>query len=204
MHNFPGLPVGEFAIRPGAGDGVDRHHRDRDRRQGRSRGAAASRASIRCWWARRSSLSCSRSWRATSIRWMPPWCRSACSRRGHTDNVIPQHALLRGTARSLSAEVRESACATRVREVVEGTARLYGAKAELTYTTGYPVVGEQARAETEFAAAVAREIAGKDKVDTDMPPRDGRGRLCLHAAASGPAPSSSRQRRQRRAASPGL
>ena len=58
---------------------------------------------------------------------------------GHTDNVIPQHVQLRGTARSLSADVREL-LQKRVREVVEGTARLYGAKAELTYTTGYPVL----------------------------------------------------------------
>ena len=87
---------------------------------------------------------------------------------GHTDNVIPQHARLRGTARSLTPEVREL-LQKRVREVVEGTARLYGAKADITYTTGYPVVVNQER-QTALAAAVAREIAGADKVDTDVAP----------------------------------
>ena len=58
---------------------------------------------------------------------------------------------------------------TRVREVVEGTAKLHGAKAELSYSTGYPVlVNDEAR--TAFAASVAAEIAGKDKVDRDTPP----------------------------------
>ena len=41
---------------------------------------------------------------------------------GHTDNVIPQQAKLRGTARALSPKVRDL-LQKRVREVVEGTAR---------------------------------------------------------------------------------
>jgi hippurate hydrolase len=56
-----------------------------------------------------------------------------------------------------------------LREVVEGTAQLYGAKADVTFSTGYPVlVNEEGR--TAFAAAVADEIAGKDKVNRDVPP----------------------------------
>lgn len=87
---------------------------------------------------------------------------------GHADNIIPQQARLRGTARSLSPKVRET-LETRVREVVEGTARLYGAKAELTYRQGYPVlVNDEGR--TAFAATVAGEIAGPDKVDANWLP----------------------------------
>ncbi len=90
---------------------------------------------------------------------------------GHTDNVIPQHARLRGTARSLTPEVR-ALLQKRVQEVVEGTARLYGAKAEVKYSIGYPVVvNDEDR--TSFAASVAREIAGNDKVDADFPPMMG-------------------------------
>jgi len=48
-------------------------------------------------------------------------------------------------------------------------ARAYGAKAELTYTTGYPVLVNEER-KTAFAAGVAREVAGKDKVNTDCAP----------------------------------
>ena len=42
----------------------------------------------------------------------------------------------------------------RLREVVEGTARLYGAKAKLTYKRDYPVTVNHER-QTAFAAAVA-------------------------------------------------
>jgi hippurate hydrolase len=87
---------------------------------------------------------------------------------GHTDNVIPQHARLRGTARSLTPEVRDL-LQKRVAEVVEGTARLYGATAKVTYHRGYPVLVNHER-QAAFAAEVAREIAGDGKVDTGLPP----------------------------------
>src|SRR5207253_7221452 len=63
---------------------------------------------------------------------------------GSTDNVIPQTALLRGTARSLTPEVRDL-LERRLNEVVEGTARLYGAKAKLTYKRDYPVTRNHER-----------------------------------------------------------
>jgi hippurate hydrolase len=87
---------------------------------------------------------------------------------GHTDNVIPQTAHLRGTARSLVPEVRDL-LEKRLGEVVEGTARLYGAKAKLTYKRGYPVLMNHEK-ETSFAASVAAEIAGKDKINTQIAP----------------------------------
>jgi metal-dependent amidase/aminoacylase/carboxypeptidase family protein len=87
---------------------------------------------------------------------------------GHTDNVIPQHAKLRGTARALTVEVRDL-LRERINAVVEGTARLYGATAKITYSNGYPVVVNHER-QTAFAAGVAREIAGKDKVDINVAP----------------------------------
>src|SRR6202034_3699849 len=44
-----------------------------------------------------------------------------------------------------------------------------GAKAKITYTNGYPVLVNHER-QTDFAASVAREIAGGDKVETDVAP----------------------------------
>jgi hippurate hydrolase len=87
---------------------------------------------------------------------------------GNTDNVIPQTALLRGTARSLTPAVRDLLEA-RLRRLVEGTAQVYGARATLAYRHGYPVVVNHAR-EAEFAAAVAANVVGGDKVEEDMPP----------------------------------
>jgi hippurate hydrolase len=87
---------------------------------------------------------------------------------GHADNVIPQTAKLRGTARSLSPDVRDL-LEKRLHEVVEGTARLHGATARLAYRRGYPVL-ENHEGQAAFAASVAGEIVGQDKVNTAMAP----------------------------------
>ena len=57
----------------------------------------------------------------------------------------------------------------RVVEVAETTARLHGATVKATYERKYPVTNNHAR-QTEFAAAVAGQVAGADKVDTNTLP----------------------------------
>ncbi len=90
---------------------------------------------------------------------------------GHTNNVLPQRAQLRGTVRSLTPKVRDL-LEKRIGEVAEGTARLHGASARVTYRRGYPVLVNHEQ-QVAFAADIAREIAGPDKVDTDFPPMMG-------------------------------
>jgi metal-dependent amidase/aminoacylase/carboxypeptidase family protein len=87
---------------------------------------------------------------------------------GNTDNVIPQTAQLRGTARSLVPDVRDL-LERRLHEVVEGTAQLYGAKAKLDYKRDYPVTRNHVR-QTAFAVSVASDIVGSDRVDDHMNP----------------------------------
>jgi amidohydrolase len=87
---------------------------------------------------------------------------------GSTDNVIQQTALLRGTARSLTPEVRDL-LESRLHEVVEGTARLYGATAKLTYKRDYPVTRNHER-QAAFAASVAAEVVGRERVDDQVAP----------------------------------
>jgi hippurate hydrolase len=86
---------------------------------------------------------------------------------GNARNVIPQTAILRGTVRTLTAEVRELV-EKRVREVVAGVAQMSGAKIDLVYERGYPVVVNHAQ-QTEFATQVAKEVAGDANVH-EMPP----------------------------------
>jgi amidohydrolase len=87
---------------------------------------------------------------------------------GSADNIIPQTAQLRGTARTLTPDTRDLV-ERRVREVVEGTARLYGATATLTYKRDYPVTRNHER-QTDFAAQVAADVVGRERVDTAVPP----------------------------------
>ena len=167
MHNYPGMPIGQFAIRSGPIiastytisidlEGVGGH-------------AAWPHFGVDTVLVGAQIVNQLQSIVARNVDPLHAAVISICMfQAGHTDNVIPQQAKLRGTARALSPKVRDL-LQKRVREVVEGTARAYGAKAELTYTTGYPVLVNEER-KTAFAAGVAKEVAGKDKVNTDCPP----------------------------------
>jgi amidohydrolase len=167
MHNYPGLPVGQFAIRPGPMMAAADHLAIAI--EGKGGHAARPHLAIDTILVGAQMINQLQSIVARNIDPLQSAVVSICMfQAGQTDNVIPQHALLRGTARSLTAEVREL-LQKRIGEVVEGTAKMYGATAKITYTNGYPVVVNHER-QTAFAADVAREIAGKDKVDVDVPP----------------------------------
>jgi amidohydrolase len=167
MHNYPGLPVGQFAIRPGAIMAAADHLAIEI--EGKGGHAARPHLSIDTILVGAQMINQLQSIVARNVDPLESAVISICMfQSGHTDNVIPQHAVLRGTARSLTPDVREL-LHKRIGEVVEGTARMYGASAKVTYTNGYPVVVNHER-QTAFAADVAREIAGRDKVDIDVPP----------------------------------
>jgi hippurate hydrolase len=167
MHNFPGMPVGEFAIRSGPMmASTDSIAIDLEGKGGH---AAWPHLGVDTVLVGAQIVNQIQSIVARNVDPLEAAVISICVfEAGQTDNVIPQHAKLRGTIRSLSPQVREF-LQKRLREVVEGTAQLYGAKADVTFSTGYPVlVNEEGR--TAFAAGVADEIAGKDKVNRDVPP----------------------------------
>jgi len=167
MHNYPGLPLGQFGIRTGAMM-ASADHITIDI-EGKGGHAARPHLSIDTILVGAQIINQLQSIVARNVDPLEAAVVSVCMfQAGHTDNVIPQHAKLRGTARALTNEVRRT-LQKRVPEIVEGTAELYGAKAEITYTNGYPVLVNHDR-QTEFAADIAREIAGGDKVATDFAP----------------------------------
>ncbi len=167
MHNYPGLPVGEFAIRQGAMMASADHIAIE--LEGKGGHAAKPHLSVDTILVGAQIINQLQSVVARNIDPLEAAVVSVCMfQAGHTDNVIPQHAKLRGTARALTSEVR-ALLQKRIEAVVQGTAQLYGASAKITYHNGYPVVVNHPR-QTDFAASVAREIAGNDKVDTDVAP----------------------------------
>jgi hippurate hydrolase len=167
MHNYPGLPVGAFAIRSGAIMAAADHLQIQI--DGKGGHAARPHLSIDTILVGAQMINQLQSIVARNVDPLESAVVSVCTfQAGHADNVIPQHALLRGTARSFTPQVREL-LHKRIGELVEGTARMYGASAKVTYTSGYPVVVNHDR-ETAFAADIAREIVGKDKVDTNVAP----------------------------------
>jgi amidohydrolase len=167
MHNFPGLPVGQFAIRPGAimaaSDYVEITV------EGRGGHAARPHQTVDALLVGAQIVNQVQSIVARNIDPVNSAVISICTfKAGHTDNVTPQTAQLTGTARSLSSQVQDLV-ETRLREVVEGIARIHGATATLFYERNYPVLENDARA-TAFAAGVARSVAGDTKVDDAMAP----------------------------------
>ena len=91
---------------------------------------------------------------------------------GNTDNVIPQTAQLRGTARSLTPEVRDL-LEKRLHEVVEGTAAAYGAKAKLTYRRNYPVLVNHERADRLRGLGRGRDRRRATRSTPTLPPMMG-------------------------------
>jgi hippurate hydrolase len=87
---------------------------------------------------------------------------------GNTDNILPQSAELEGTVRTLSPAARDLV-ERRFRQIVAGIAAASGVDVTLNYRRNYPVTVNPAK-QAEFAAGVARETLGTDKVRTDEPP----------------------------------
>jgi hippurate hydrolase len=83
-------------------------------------------------------------------------------------NTIPDHAMLRGTARILSPAARET-IEGRIRRIVEGIAQSHQARVKIDYRRNYPPLVTDP-AHTKFAISVAEEVGGAGKVDADYPP----------------------------------
>lgn len=82
-------------------------------------------------------------------------------------NVIPEHVELRGTVRTLEADVRDQ-MEERLTAVVTSTAAAFGASAVVEYHRNYPVMVNDP-AETSFAADVARDVVGDAAVAEGVP-----------------------------------
>ena len=170
MHNYPGMPVGAFGIRPGpmmaAADALTIDI------EGMGAHAARPHLGVDTVLVGAQIINALQSVVSRNVDPLKSAVVSICMfRAGNTDNVIPQTVQLRGTARSLAPEVRDL-LEKRLPVVVESTAAAYGAKAKLTYKRGYPVLVNHEK-QTEFAAGVASQIAGQDRVDTFLPPMMG-------------------------------
>jgi amidohydrolase len=167
MHNYPGLPVGQFGLRPGplmaAADRLTIEI------EGRGGHAARPHISVDTVLVGAQIINQIQSIVSRNVDPLQAAVISICVfQAGSTDNVIPQTALLRGTARSLTPEVRDL-LERRLHEVVTGTAELYGATAKLTYKRDYPVTRNHER-QAAFAAAVAAQVVGQERVDDRFAP----------------------------------
>ncbi len=87
---------------------------------------------------------------------------------GDADNVIPDQAFLRGTARSFAVD-SEKILEPLIRRVAEGVASAHGATIELNYDHRYPVLVNELLS-SEVALKVAADVVGENAIDTAYPP----------------------------------
>ncbi|WP_281971978.1 M20 aminoacylase family protein [Ruegeria faecimaris] len=85
---------------------------------------------------------------------------------GTVNNVIPDTAFINGTVRTFDPTVQKMVM-ERMEQIVQGQAQSYGVEARLDYEVNYPATINDAD-KTGFAAEIARDVAGADRVMTNV------------------------------------
>ena len=137
IHNLPGLPVGRFAVRPGAiMASTDRFYIDI---LGRGGHAARPHETIDPILVGAQLVTALQSIVARNTDPLASGVVSVTTfHAGNTDNVIPQTARLSGTVRALDEKVRADLEAS-VGRISTTVAATFGAEARIAYERGYPV-----------------------------------------------------------------
>ena len=172
MHNMPEMPVGSFAIRPGAllassDDFVITV-------TGKGGHAAEPHATID------TTLVASHlvvALHTIVSRHVDPLKRVVLTvgtfeTDSSASNIIAHKVVLGGTVRTLDKEYRQSV-EQRIREVAQGTAMAHGANIEIDWQPGYPATVNSAQ-HTAYAAQVAASVSGRvdDNTDPILPSED--------------------------------
>ena len=170
MHNWPGLPAGEFAIR--AGPMMAAFDIFEITVQGRGAHAAMPHRGVDPVVAAAQIVGGLQTIASRSIDPLQGAVVSVTQiHGGDTWNVIPDEVVLRGTTRSFDPKVRD-ALDPAIRRIAEGVSAALGASVEMWYERRYPPTVNSAT-ETELAAATAAALVGADKVRRDLLPSMG-------------------------------
>tara|TARA_R110002072_G_scaffold30957_30_gene96080 strand:- start:5420 stop:6589 length:1170 start_codon:yes stop_codon:yes gene_type:complete len=170
MHNMPGIPAGEFAIRPGpimasfdifeitlAGTGTHAAIPQ----LGRDAIVAGAQLVTAL--------------QTIASRTVSPFDAAVVSvtqmHGGDTWNVIPEEVVLRGTTRAFREET-QSHMETEIRRITDGIAAAFGIDAKVHYERRYPPTINDA-AETDITVKVASALVGADMVSLDKDPMMG-------------------------------
>lgn len=168
LHNMPNLPVGSFAIRHGPLLAASDFFEINVKGQG-GHGALPHKAKDTTLATAAIILALQQ----ITSREVPALESAVISVTGiQTDtlahNVIPDSARITGTARFLKKSV-QAHVVKRMRDVVEGTARVYGCNAKFDYEYCVDVTENENRC-TDHAIQAAIAVAGSDRVETDIDP----------------------------------
>lgn len=158
MHNWPGKPVGSFAIRPGAFFAAT----DTFEITVKGRGGHAAKPQETIDTTVMAShlvlaLQTIASRNADPVQQIVVSVTSF-ETESKAFNVIPETVTVKGTVRTMSTEMRDLA-AKRLPDIAQGVAQTFGGSMDVNYMKGYPVMVNH-EAQTEFAADVAKSVSG--------------------------------------------
>lgn len=167
MHNMPGIPLGQFAIRKGGIMAAP--DRFTITINGRGGHAAQPHRTVDPIFIGSQLVG---SLQAIAARNADPVRSVVISvtrfDAGTTHNIIPDQATLWGTVRTLSEETRDLA-ETRIRQIVDGIVSAHGAEAAIEYERRCPVTVNHDQ-ETEHAIRVATDVVGASNIDANVDP----------------------------------
>jgi len=172
LHNWPGLPQGRIGLTPGpAMAAADRIEIAIDGRGGHG---AHPHAAIDPVLVAGHIITAAQSIVSRNVSPIDTAVVSLCSMQaGNPDamSVIPAHAKLVGTVRTFRPATQDMV-ERRLQELVPAIAAAFGATATLKYERVYPATVNHP-AQTEFAAAVAEALVGRDNVERNLDPSMG-------------------------------
>ena len=172
LHNWPGLPVGKIAVRPGPMmAAADRVTIDIEGKGGHG---AHPHQAVDPVLVAGHIITAAQSIVARNVSPIDTAVVSLCAMHaGHPGamSVIPRTAQLVGTVRTFRSRTQDM-IETRLTELVASIAAAFGASAKLAYERVYPATINSAR-EALFAAEVARTVVGRDNVIDDLDPSMG-------------------------------
>ena len=170
MHNWPGLPVGEFAVAPGpmmaARDNFEITI------QGRGAHAAMPHQGVDPVVVGAQIVLALQTITSRNLDPQEALVVSVTQfHAGDAFNVIPDSIVLRGTCRVFNTKIQET-LEDRIRQIADGVCAAFGASAKLNYMKGYPATVNDA-GQAEVAAKVAERVAGEGRVDRNPKPAMG-------------------------------
>ena len=167
MHNMPGLPVGQFAIRPGPIMAATAEFTITVR--GRGGHAAMPHATVDPIVIASQLVGALQTIASRSTDPVEAVVVSVTKfHAGDAYNIIPETAEIAGTVRTLRKEIAKKS-EERIRTICDGLATAFGAKIEVDYQANYPVTFNHAE-ETVFASDVAAGVAGDAHVHRGIQP----------------------------------
>jgi hippurate hydrolase len=172
LHNWPGLPVGKIAVRPGPMmAAADRVTIDIEGKGGHG---AHPHQAVDPVLVAGHIITAAQSIVARNVSPIDTAVVSLCAMHaGHPGamSVIPRTAQLVGTVRTFRTATQDL-IEKRLRELVTSIASAFGASAKLTYERVYPATINSTR-EALFAAEVAGSVVGRENVIDDLDPSMG-------------------------------